>query len=148
MQHETPVSLPVFTLFESLSGFPRTAIPAEWRLKTAIPADRLDVRDVPKESGILSAQELDITESDITTLLANLASAKWSAVEVITAFGKRACIAQQLVNCCTEIFIEYGLNQAKELDAYLKEHGKPKGPLHGLPISLKSVSIPVSIAIA
>ena len=37
----------------------------------------------------------------------------------------------------TEIFIDKALARAAELDAYLKEHGKPVGPLHGLPISLK-----------
>lgn len=31
---------------------------------------------------------------------------------------------------------------AAELDAYLKEHGKVKGPLHGLPVSLKD-QIPI-----
>lgn len=37
----------------------------------------------------------------------------------------------------TEIFIERALARAKEVDEYLKTHGKPIGPLHGLPISLK-----------
>jgi amidase len=29
------------------------------------------------------------------------------------------------------------LARAKELDEYLQKNGKPMGPLHGLPISLK-----------
>ena len=29
------------------------------------------------------------------------------------------------------------LARAKELDEYYAKHGKPSGPLHGLPISLK-----------
>jgi amidase len=29
------------------------------------------------------------------------------------------------------------LARAKELDEYLQKNGKPVGPLHGLPISLK-----------
>ena len=45
-------------------------------------------------------------------------------------------MAQQ-TNCLTEIFVERALARAKELDAHLAKTGKPIGPLHGLPISLK-----------
>ncbi len=41
------------------------------------------------------------------------------------------------VNCLTEIFFDEGLARAAELDRILAETGKPVGPLHGLPISLK-----------
>lgn len=37
----------------------------------------------------------------------------------------------------TEYFPERALAQARELDEYRKENGKTRGPLHGLPISLK-----------
>ena len=37
----------------------------------------------------------------------------------------------------TEIFIEKALARAKEVDDYLAKTGKPMGPLHGLPISVK-----------
>jgi amidase len=39
--------------------------------------------------------------------------------------------------CLLEFFPEIGLQRAKELDAYLAEKGRPMGPLHGLPVSLK-----------
>lgn len=32
---------------------------------------------------------------------------------------------------------ELALKEAQELDKYFQKHGKPKGPLHGLPISVK-----------
>ena len=40
-------------------------------------------------------------------------------------------------NCLTEIFVERALARAREVDAFLKAHGRVMGPLHGLPISLK-----------
>lgn len=41
------------------------------------------------------------------------------------------------VNCLTEIFIDKALERAALLDEQLKKTGKPVGPLHGLPVSLK-----------
>jgi len=35
------------------------------------------------------------------------------------------------------MFFDKALERAKELDEYLEKEGKPIGPLHGLPISLK-----------
>jgi len=54
--------------------------------------------DYPKKSGILSAEELTITESSATDLVAQLASGKLTSVAVTTAFYKRAALAHQLVS--------------------------------------------------
>ncbi|KAL4924075.1 amidase [Aspergillus undulatus] len=110
-------------------------IPEEWRLKTLPTGD--NVLDVPKTSGILSEHELAITESSASDLVESLASGKITAVAVTLAFCKRAALAQQLTNCTLEFFPDAALAQAKELDEYYAKHGKPVGPLHGLPISLK-----------
>lgn len=40
-------------------------------------------------------------------------------------------------NCTLEFFPDIALARAKSLDEALKKDGKPIGPLHGLPISLK-----------
>ena len=40
-------------------------------------------------------------------------------------------------NCITELLPQRALARAQELDEYMKEHEKPLGPLHGLPISVK-----------
>ncbi|KAK1149674.1 hypothetical protein N8T08_005227 [Aspergillus melleus] len=116
-------------------------IPSDWRLPdstlSALTTDS-NVLDIPRASGLLSPRELEITDTtDATLLLSNLAAREYTAVEVTTAFSKRAAIAQQLVCCLTETFFDEALERAKFLDEHLARTGKTVGPLHGLPISLK-----------
>ncbi|KAE8382660.1 amidase signature domain-containing protein [Aspergillus bertholletiae] len=116
-------------------------IPTEWR----VPANILQEVDnehsvltIPQRCGILTPKELDITEMvDATALRDKLAAGELTAVEVATAFCKRAAIAQQITTCLTETMFPQALARAKELDEYLQTTGKTMGPLHGLPISLK-----------
>ncbi|EAW09104.1 putative general amidase [Aspergillus clavatus NRRL 1] len=128
-------------------------IPSEWRLSAELlktTANDSNILDIPTKSGILSAHELDITGNhDATALLQKLAARELTSVEVTTAFSKRAAIAQQLTSCLTETFFDRALARAKELDDHLAATGKPVGPLHGLPISLKETfsvqGIPTSL---
>ncbi|KNG91541.1 general amidase-B [Aspergillus nomiae NRRL 13137] len=118
-------------------------IPPEWRLPESIQAQLtsdpgLNCLDIPAQSGLLTARELAITTTeDATALLAKIANQEYTAVEVTTAFSKRAAIAQQLTSCLTETFFDVALTRAKALDEHLASTGKTVGPLHGLPISLK-----------
>lgn len=75
------------------------AIPAEWRIpKDKLPAeDVLDVTDFPAKSGLLTQDDIEITESFATEIVAKLAKGEWSAENVTRAFCKRAAIAHQLV---------------------------------------------------
>ena len=121
-------------------------IPAAWKLSSKfLPRDPplfeygpQNVLNVPRECGLLNSTELQITEGyTIKTLLQALSSRKVSSVDVTTAFCKRAAIAQQLTNCITEPLFDSAIARAKQLDEYLIKHGKPWGPLHGLPVSIK-----------
>ena len=71
------------------------AIPSEWRLKEMPSGD--SVMSIPKESGILTPEELAITESYAVDLVKDLASGKLTSVAVTTAFCKRAALAHQTV---------------------------------------------------
>ncbi|KIW02020.1 uncharacterized protein PV09_06525 [Verruconis gallopava] len=115
------------------------SIPKEWIIPEHLmpPENQVDVTIFPKESGWFTDRELEITDCDATQLVKHLASGEWSSEEVTKAFCKRASAAHQLTNCLSETLFESAVAAAKECDTYLKQHKKPKGPLHGLPISIK-----------
>jgi amidase len=112
-------------------------IPQEWKIPADLmpSADTNFVQDFPLKSGFFTPRELEITESTASTVVSKIASAEWTSVEVIKALCKRAAVAQQLINCVTEIYFVEAIKRAEELDEYLKKEGKVIGPLHGLPIS-------------
>ncbi|OQE24417.1 hypothetical protein PENSTE_c007G07921 [Penicillium steckii] len=131
------------------------AIPAQWRLpKNLIPEgmlspaesitegpkqyERVNVMDIPRTCGILTSKELDITENyDVRGLVSAITEGKLKSEEVIRGFCKRAAIAHQLTRCLTEPLFDRALRRAEELDYKLRQTGKPVGPLHGLPVSVK-----------
>ncbi|GES63656.1 amidase family protein [Aspergillus terreus] len=94
-----------------------------------------DVTGIPRE--FLSDREIELTECTASQLAKRIAERETTSVEVTLAFCHRAATAQQLVNCLTEIFFEDAVRQATELDRVLEETGKPTGPLHGVPFSIK-----------
>ncbi|KAK5127721.1 hypothetical protein LTR08_004313 [Meristemomyces frigidus] len=112
-------------------------IPKEWRLES-IPSveEQRDVTGLYIQQ-FLSKQEIAITETDAVGIVCKTTAGAWTAVEVAKAFCHRAALAHQLVNCLHEIFFDAAIADAERTDAYFKEHGKPVGPLHGLPVSLK-----------
>lgn len=115
-------------------------IPAEWILKPeAMPTpEMVDLRPIASSCGILSAKELEITSDyDATALLEKIASGEYSAVEVVTAYCKRAAVGQQVCNSLTEIMFLDAIAEAVKLDETFKATGKTAGPLHGLPMTFK-----------
>ncbi|KAJ0422015.1 putative amidase [Aspergillus carlsbadensis] len=123
----------------------RAKVPLEY----CLPQDLLtnppkDVSGIPSTCGILSAQEMKITETyDAVGLAEAIANRKYTSLAVTTAFLKRSIIAHQLTCCLTQWVADEAIAQAKELDAYMATHGKPIGPLHGVPISIKD-HIPIA----
>jgi amidase len=118
-------------------------IPQAWRLPTSMTSQfhkdaALNVLDVPRKCGILTPQELDITENhDATQLVELMAAGTLKSIDVVTAFCKRAAIAQQCISCLTETMFDSALARARECDDHLARTGTTLGPLHGLPVSLK-----------
>ncbi|KAG9855256.1 amidase, partial [Aureobasidium melanogenum] len=116
----------------------------EWKISKKLAVGN-NVLEVPKTCGILTDREISITEeNDAVDIVDKLRQQEYTAEEVTVAFCKRAAIAQQLINCLTEIFFEEAIERARQLDQErAADPSAPWKPLHGLPISLKdSFKIP------
>ncbi|KAI0258705.1 amidase signature enzyme [Gloeopeniophorella convolvens] len=72
-----------------------------------------------------------------TQIVKNIQAGTWTASDVVEAYLARAAQAQEATNCLTEVLIEQAREEARKLDAEFAETGKLKGPLHGVPMSIK-----------
>ncbi|KAJ6534413.1 amidase signature domain-containing protein [Mycena capillaripes] len=151
MGHVVPIGL-ISHLMESAIAWPQVALDTVAERDARIPTFlRLapsflvsyplgsDVRSAAEASGLLTAEELEITAhtSDATTILERIKRKELTAVQILTAFAKRAAIAHQLLSCLTDFFLEEALERAKQLDDHYEQTGQLVGPLHGLPVSIK-----------
>lgn len=75
------------------------SIPKQYELPSGQvpPKDRRNVLNVPAESGILTTEEIRMTEQDASSLLEKYKSGQWTVKQVVTAFLKKTTIIQQLV---------------------------------------------------
>jgi len=117
----------------------KSKIPDEWTLQKhdLEAAKRQRQLSGPFIERFLNDGELEITGNDSVPLLSKIKSGQYTALQVTTAFCKRAAIAHQINNCLHEIMFDQAIERARELDGYFSEHKSILGPLHGLPISLK-----------
>ena len=88
------------------------AIPQKWKLQDSQKENLEDVRNIPKTCGLLSQEDLDITQQSATDLVRKLAIGKLSSVRVVEAFCARAAIAHQLVrDRCAPSFSRFRLQR-------------------------------------
>ncbi|TXT06174.1 hypothetical protein VHUM_03647 [Vanrija humicola] len=115
-------------------------IPAEWRLSPETLANLpLNVTRLPEDSGLLSDREKEIKTLDATSLAAAIAARTYSAVEVAKTYAKAAAISSQATHSVMDFFPDEAAARAQWLDDELARTGKPVGPLHGVPISVKDM---------
>jgi amidase len=73
-------------------------IPPEYRLPASFKISGDNVLQVPQTCGLMSEQELHITEKyDATALAQEIATGRLKSVPVVQAFCKRAAIVHQVV---------------------------------------------------
>ncbi|KAJ5232537.1 amidase signature domain-containing protein [Penicillium chermesinum] len=80
---------------------------------------------------------IDICSLEHGALLEALTTGDVTAEHVTLAYINRAIESHKKTNCLTEILFDRALQRSRELDEHFRREGKPIGPLHGLPISLK-----------
>ena len=132
-------------------------IPQEWILPEIVLAKGKARRKIAGEfiEGLLDLDTIEITDTDSDRLLELIANGSYSALQVVSAFCKRAAYAHQLVQPLLplivfrsmlmalqdqnllEVAFETAFEKAKELDRYFQINQKTIGPLHGLPVSLE-----------
>jgi amidase len=110
-------------------------IPADLRIQPADLPSR--VIDLPSTSPLLTPLDRHIVHLEATDLRDEIAQGKLTAIQVIEAYIKTAALAHQATNCLTDLFPEEARERAAWLDERMKVTGKPVGPLHGVPISVK-----------
>lgn len=86
------------------------SIPKEWKIQNLPEDDSLF--DFSEKSGLLSSQELAITQSSASDLVKKLAVGELKAVDVTVAFCKRAALAHQLVSLAADAFWRTSMNRA------------------------------------
>lgn len=97
------MSLPWQSIVQSKQAQAAAKIPPAWRLPTEYTQHISEhandnVLQIPRQCGLLSPKQLDITENhDATALLQKIHTREWSSYEVTEAFCLRAAIAQQVV---------------------------------------------------
>ena len=123
---------------EAFKASVTASIPSEWLLPDSAAAKLgKDVSGLVQTAPLLTDLEKEITALDATALRDAIAARKYTSVAVTTAYAKAAALAHQTTNCLMAYFVEEALERARWLDAELERTGKPVGPLHGVPISVK-----------
>ncbi|KAJ7093138.1 amidase [Mycena epipterygia] len=92
------------------------------------------VSAVPKFSPSEHGAFLKATCSEIVE---HIKSGEWTSSEVVGAYIARAALAQETTNCVTEALFSEALKDAKDLDREFASTKTLRGPLHGVPFSVK-----------
>ena len=80
--------------------------------------------------GPLTSQQRSILSQPIGSLVSDVQSGTLSPIDILRTYGKTAAVAHQKTNCVTELLLP-------EAEAWARDGVDLKGPLAGIPVSLK-----------
>ncbi|KIY44165.1 amidase [Fistulina hepatica ATCC 64428] len=83
-------------------------------------------------------KEADILHATASQIVSNIENGRWTASQVVETFIRRAAQAQAFTNCITEVLFDRALKEAVKLDEEFTRTKRLRGPLHGVPISVKA----------
>ncbi|BGP15819.1 hypothetical protein JCM10213_005697 [Rhodosporidiobolus nylandii] len=89
--------------------------------------------------GLTPERELEILSSSAAQIVQGITQRRpgYTAQSVMLTFIRSSMKAHERTNCLTEIMYAHALKEAQDLDAEFEKTGVARGPLHGLPVSLK-----------
>src|SRR5690625_7925478 len=79
----------------------------------------------------------DILSMDATHLYEEIVSGDMTSYEITKTYIIHLKNNERKINAIVEDRFDLALEEAKDADQYLKNYGKPIGPLHGVPICVK-----------
>ncbi|KAF8661366.1 hypothetical protein AX16_001460 [Volvariella volvacea WC 439] len=91
----------------------------------------------PAEGKDLDLGDSEILRATAVEIAKKIESEVWTAIQVVDAFIRRAILAHERTNCLTEVLFSQARERAKQLDDEFAVTKKLKGPLHGVPVSVK-----------
>ena len=102
LPHTFSTSSPIMADYETVARTERARLAASIPLNLRLSPDLVanlpkDVSEVPETCGLLTEEQIRITQLDGTALAQEIASGKVTAVDAVTAVASRAAIAEQLV---------------------------------------------------
>ncbi|KXN86624.1 Fatty acid amide hydrolase 1 [Leucoagaricus sp. SymC.cos] len=86
---------------------------------------------------LLTAAHQPFIKATATEIVSRIKRGEWTATQVLEAYITRAKVAQDQTNCLTEVMFDWAKERARALDAEFAMTGVLKGPLHGVPMSIK-----------
>ncbi|ETN37710.1 uncharacterized protein HMPREF1541_07333 [Cyphellophora europaea CBS 101466] len=85
-------------------------------------------------NGPLTAQQRSILNAPIGSLVQDVQAGKLSPIHILRTYGKTAAVAQKQTNAVTELLLP-------EAESWAKDGVDLKGPLAGIPVSLKDTIV-------